>query len=72
MLPFAGSTYPQAYLDWELPTEQKLNSHLVLEEHRVSLATSEFTGFNPFWWNDICNDNSANSIPQFDLCLNVE
>jgi hypothetical protein len=37
MLPFAGFTYPKAYLDWEIVVEQKFNSHLVHEEHRVRL-----------------------------------
>lgn len=43
MLPFAGSTNPEAYLDWELVVEQKFNSHVVPEEHRNRLANSEFT-----------------------------
>jgi len=53
ILPFVGYVDPKAYLDWELVVEQKFNSHLVLEEHRVRLATSEFTGFALFWWNSI-------------------
>lgn len=57
--PFAGSADPEAYLDWELAVEQKFNSHLVPAEHRVRLATSEFTGFALFWWNDLCNTNAA-------------
>ena len=72
MLPFVGSAGPEAYLDWELADtktyldwelaiEQKFNSHLVPKEHRVRLATSEFTRFALFWWNDICNDVNANS-----------
>ena len=63
MLPFAGSADPEVYFDWKLAVEQKFNSHLILEEHRVRLATSEFTGFALFWWNDIYNDRNAN-IPQ--------
>ena len=27
MIPFAGTTDPEAYLDWELTVEQKFNSH---------------------------------------------
>ena len=61
--PFAGSADPEAYLDWELTVEQKFNSHLVPAENRVRLATSEFTGFALFWWNDLCNNNAA-AIPQ--------
>jgi len=54
MIPFAGTADPEAYLDWELAVEQKFNSHLVPAEHRVRLATSEFTSFALFWWNDLC------------------
>jgi hypothetical protein len=49
----------------ELAVEQKFNSHLVPTEHRVRLATSKFTSFALFWWNDLCTSpNSANAIPQ--------
>ena len=62
MLAFVGTTIFEAYF----AIEQKINSHLVHEEHRVRLATSEFTSFVLFRWNDICqdNDNNANHIPQ--------
>jgi hypothetical protein len=41
-----------------------LISHLVPTEHRVRLATSEFTSFALFWWNDLCTaSNNANAIP---------
>nr|XP_034605584.1 uncharacterized protein LOC117865481 isoform X2 [Setaria viridis] len=64
MIPFAGNADPEAYLDWELAVEQKFNSHLIPAEHIVRLATSEFTGFALFWWNDLCNYNNANAVPQ--------
>jgi hypothetical protein len=64
MIPFAGSADPEAYLDWELAVNQKFNSHQVPEEHRVRLATSEFTRFALFWWNDLCNVYNAADIPQ--------
>jgi len=65
MIPFAGNADPEAYLDWELAVEQKFNSHLVPAEHRVRLATSEFTGFALFWWNDLCTTaNNANPTHQ--------
>jgi hypothetical protein len=65
MIPFASTTDPKAYLDWELAIEQKFNSHLVPAELRVRLATSEFTSFALFWWNDLCTaPNNANAIPQ--------
>jgi len=50
MLAFVGTTIFEAYF----AIEQKINSHLVHEEHRVRLATSEFISFVLFWWNDIC------------------
>ena len=63
--PFSGSADPEAYLDWEMVVDQKFSSHQVPEEYRVRLATSEFTSFALFWWNDICNNANANAqIPQ--------
>jgi len=46
--PFACNVDPEAYLDWELALQQKFNSHNVPAEHRVRLATSEFTNFALF------------------------
>jgi hypothetical protein len=63
MIPFTVNADPEAYLDWELAVEQKFNSHLVPAEHRVRLATSEFTGFALFWWNDLCTMPN-NVVPQ--------
>jgi hypothetical protein len=62
MIPFADNADPEAYLDWELAVEQKFNSHLVPAEHRVRLATSEFTGFALFWWNNLCTTLN-NAVP---------
>jgi hypothetical protein len=42
----------EAYLDWEMIVEEKLNSHLVLEVHKVRQATSEFKDFI-VWWNEL-------------------
>ena len=39
---FSGAYDAEAYLDWEMTVEQKFNSHLVPEQHRVRQATSEF------------------------------
>ena len=65
MIPFAGTVDPEAYLYWEFIVEQNFNSHLALAEHRVRLATSEFTSFALFWWNDLCTaPNNANAVPQ--------
>jgi hypothetical protein len=47
--PFASNIDPEAYLDWELAIQQKFDSHNVPVEHRVRLATSEFTNFTLFW-----------------------
>ena len=41
--PFVGNVDPEAYLDWEIVVQQKFDSHNVPAEHRVRLATSEFT-----------------------------
>jgi hypothetical protein len=62
--PFAGNVDPKAYLDWKLAVQQKFDSHNVPAEHRVRLATSEFTNFSLFWWSDLCNANKAAAVPQ--------
>jgi hypothetical protein len=61
---FAGNIDPEAYLDWALAVQQKFDSHNVPAEHRVRLATSEFTNFALFWWSDLCNANNAADVPQ--------
>jgi len=50
---FAGAYDADAYFDWEMQVEQKFNSHLVPEIHRVRQATSEFKDFALIWWSDI-------------------
>ena len=50
---FAGAYDADAYLDWEMQVEQKFNSHLVLEIHRVRQATSEFKDFALIWWTEL-------------------
>jgi hypothetical protein len=62
--PFAGNVDPEAYLDWVFAVQQKFDSHNVPAEHRVRLATSEFTNFALFWWSDLCNANNAAAVPQ--------
>jgi hypothetical protein len=57
--PFMGSYDAEAYLDWEMTVEQKFNSHLVLEQHRVRQATSEFRDFAIIWWNELVNTRAA-------------
>ena len=42
---FDGSYDGDAYLDWEMIVEQKFSTHMVPENHRVRLATCEFTGY---------------------------
>jgi hypothetical protein len=50
---FAGAYDAEAYLDWEMQVEQKFNSHLVPEIHRVRQATSEFKDFALIWWTEL-------------------
>jgi hypothetical protein len=59
--PFMGSYDAEAYLDWEMTVEQKFNSHLVPEQHRVRQATSEFKDFAIILWNELVN---TCAIPQ--------
>jgi hypothetical protein len=56
---FMGSYDAEAYLDWEMMVEQKFNSHLVPEQHRVRQATSEFRDFVIIWWNELVNTRAA-------------
>ena len=55
---FHGAYDAEAYLDWEMIVEQKLNSHLVPEIHRVRQATSEFKDFAIIWWNELVNSRT--------------
>jgi hypothetical protein len=57
--PFMSSYDAEAYLDWEMTVEQKFNSHLVPEQHRVRQATSEFRDFAIIWWNELVNTRAA-------------
>jgi hypothetical protein len=59
ILLFMGSYDAEAYLDWEMTIEQKFNSHLVPEQHRVRQATSEFKDFAIIWWNELVNTRAA-------------
>jgi hypothetical protein len=43
----------EAYLDWEMTVDNKFNSHLVPEQHRVRQAISEFKDFAIIWWNEL-------------------
>ena len=52
---FDGSYDGDAYLDWEMIVEQKFNTHMVSENHRVRLATCEFVGYVILWWNELVN-----------------
>jgi hypothetical protein len=54
---FSGAYDADSYLDWEMTVEQKFNSHLVPEIHRVRKATSEFKDFAITWWNDLVNQH---------------
>ena len=56
---FSGSYDAEVYLNWEMTVEQKFNSHLVPEVHRVRQATSEFTDFAIIWWNELVNAGLA-------------
>jgi hypothetical protein len=45
----------ETYFDWEMTVEQKFNSHLVPEIHRVRQVTSEFKDFTIIWWTELGN-----------------
>jgi hypothetical protein len=57
-IPFLSRAYDaDAYLDWEMTVEQKFNSDLVPEIHRVRQATSEFKDFAIIWWNELVHQH---------------
>jgi hypothetical protein len=49
IIPFYGLYDAEAYLDWEMTIDNKFSSHLVLEQHCVRQATSEFKDFAIIW-----------------------
>jgi hypothetical protein len=51
--PFYGLYDAKAYLDWEMVVDNKFSFHLVLEQHHVRHATSEFKDFTIIWWNEL-------------------
>ena len=45
-----GKYDPDAYLTWEMASEQKFTCHDFPENACVRAATSEFTDFASVWW----------------------
>jgi hypothetical protein len=41
--------------------EQKFSAHLVLEQHRVRQATSEFKDFAIIWWTSLAAETATPS-----------
>jgi hypothetical protein len=78
--PFNDSYDAEAYLDWEMTVEQKFSSYLVLEQHRVRQATSEFKDFALIWWNELATlglqphtwDGLKTAMRQHDLCKKLQ
>src|SRR3954465_7028725 len=60
--PFEGRYIPDAYLTWELETEQRFTCLQYPENRRVTAAVCEFTGFASIWWSEHCRLH-ANDIP---------
>ena len=52
--PFEGKYNPDAYLTWELETEQRFTCLNYPDERRVTAAICEFTGFASIWWSEHC------------------
>jgi hypothetical protein len=51
--PFYDLYDTESYLDWEMTIDNKFSSHLVLEQHHVRQATSEFKDFAIIWWDEL-------------------
>src|SRR3954462_11349060 len=60
--PFEGRYIPDAYLTWELETEQRFTCLQYPENRRVTAAVCQFTGFASIWWSEHCRLH-ANNIP---------
>src|SRR4051812_38009875 len=60
--PFEGRYIPDAYLTWELETEQRFTCLQYPENRLVTAAVCEFTGFASIWWSEHCRLH-ANNIP---------
>jgi hypothetical protein len=50
---FNGVYEAEVFLDWEMTVEQKLNSHLVPEVHKIRQDTSQFKDFAIVLWNEL-------------------
>jgi hypothetical protein len=66
--PFYGLYDAEAYLDWKMTSDNKFSSHLVLEQHRVRHATSEFKDFAIIWWNECHKSDNASHIVDLFFC----
>ena len=60
--PFEGRYGHDAYLTWELETEQRFACLHYPEDRRVKAFVCEFTGFSFIWWSEYCRVN-PNVIP---------
>ena len=60
--PFEGRYDPDAYLTWELETEQPFNRLHYPDDRRVTAAVCAFAGFASIWWSEHCRVN-PNDIP---------
>jgi hypothetical protein len=51
--PFHALYDAEAYLNWEMASDNKFSSHLVPEQRHVRHTTSEFKDFANIWWNEL-------------------
>jgi len=63
---FNGSSDPNVYLDWEAKCEQIFEIHEIQDEHKLKLATLEFSDYAMKWWHGIVKDIIYHKGPPVD------
>ena len=53
---FNGDSDPNVYLDWEAKCEQIFDAHEVHDDHKVKLATLDFSDYAMKWWHSVVKD----------------
>ena len=63
---FNGSSDPNVYLDWEAKCEQIFEIHEIQDEHKLKLATLEFSDYAMKWWHGIVKNIIYHKGPPVD------
>ena len=63
---FNGVSDPNVYLDWEAKCEQIFDVHEVHDDHKVKLASLEFSDYAMKWWHSVVKDIIYHKGPLVD------